>query len=119
MRSFQRIVSFLALIGCGCAHRGPAPAPFEPGSTTPGGQGVIVTPDNTVVGKVISVDGPGGFVVLNFPLGRMPESQRRYHLYRRGLKVAEVWISGPQTGENTVADILTGEAAVGDEARPR
>jgi hypothetical protein len=40
-------------------------------------------------------------------------------LYRRGLKVAEVRIAGPQYDDNIVADVLEGEAELGDEARNR
>lgn len=60
---------------------------------------------------------PGRFVVLSFPPGRLPPVGARCSLYRRGLKVAEARASGPQTAENTVADLLSGEAEAGDEAR--
>ena len=57
------------------------------------------------------------FVVLNFPLGRMPAIDQRLNLYRRGVKVGEVKITGPQQDDNVVADLLVGDGAVGDEAR--
>ena len=90
----------------------------SPGGAGPTTPPAIVTPSAAVVGKVISVDVPGRFVVLGFPLGQLPEAQRRFHLYRHGLKVGEVRIGGPQSGENTVADLVAGDAAAGDEARP-
>jgi hypothetical protein len=40
-------------------------------------------------------------------------------LYRDGLKVGEVKITGPQKDENIVADLLHGEARAGDEVRDR
>jgi hypothetical protein len=39
------------------------------------------------------------------------------NLYRRGLKVGEVKVTGPQREDNIVADLVAGEAGVGDEAR--
>lgn len=69
------------------------------------------------MGRVLSVDVPGRFVVLSFPPGRLPELGRRFNLYRHGLKVAEVRVGGPRTGDNTVADLVTGDAQVEDEAR--
>ena len=56
-------------------------------------------------------------VVLNFPLSRMPALEQRLSLYRRGLKVGEVQVTGPQREDNIVADLVAGEAEVGDEAR--
>jgi hypothetical protein len=41
------------------------------------------------------------------------------NVYRRGLKVGEVKVTGPQRDDNIVADITAGEAAVGDEVRDR
>jgi len=39
------------------------------------------------------------------------------NLYRGGLKVGEVKITGPQDDDNIVADLLTGDSEVGDQAR--
>lgn len=40
-----------------------------------------------------------------------------FFLYRAGLKVGEVKITGPQRDNNVAADFITGEAQTGDEAR--
>jgi len=56
-------------------------------------------------------------VVLSFPLGKMAAADQRLSLYRRGLKVGEVKVTGPVREDNIVADLLAGEAAVGDEVR--
>jgi hypothetical protein len=80
-------------------------------------QGLIVTPENAWVGKVVLVDATARCVVLNFPLGKVPGVEQRLSLYRRGLKVAEVKVTGPQREDNIVADLVAGEAGVGDEAR--
>jgi hypothetical protein len=57
------------------------------------------------------------FVVLSFPLGRMPQLGQRMSLYRKGVKTAEVRISGPQMDDNIVADLIEGEAEPGDDVR--
>jgi len=80
-------------------------------------QTLIVTPENAVVGKVALVNSVGRFVVLNFPLGKMAASDQRLYLYRGGLKVGEVKVTGPAKEDNIVADLVAGEAEVGDEAR--
>lgn len=118
MRFLRQTASLLALISCGCAGTGTAPTVVDPHPSGQGSSRTIVTPSSSVAGLVISVDIPSRFVVVSFPPGRVPEKERRYHLYRRGLKAGEVRIGGPRTGDNTVADILTGDAEVGDEARP-
>ena len=38
-------------------------------------------------------------------------------LFRSGMKVGEVKITGPQRENNIVADLVTGEAQIGDEVR--
>ena len=85
-----------------------AGAPAKPTDSTPG---------NAVVGKVALVNGTARFVVLNFPLGKMVAVEQPLYLYRRGAKVGEVKVTGPQRGENIVADLVAGEAEIGDEAR--
>jgi hypothetical protein len=39
------------------------------------------------------------------------------NLYRNGLKVGELRVTGPQQDANIVADVITGDAAAGDEVR--
>jgi hypothetical protein len=118
-------IAFLALfLGSGCAGKKPkadsspeAYAPVSaPASVT--NNSLIVTLDLASTGKVASVNA-AGFVVLNFPLGHMPGRDQHLSLYRRGLKVGEVKITGPQQDDNTVADLVAGTAEIGDEARNR
>jgi hypothetical protein len=78
---------------------------------------LIVTPENALAGKVALVNSVGRFVVLNFPLGKMAAADQRMNLYRRGLKVGEVKVTGPAREDNIVADLVAGDAEVGDEAR--
>jgi hypothetical protein len=66
---------------------------------------------------VTSYNATGRFVVLGFPVGQMPKMDQTFFLYRAGLKVGEVKITGPQRDNNVIADLITGEAQVGDEVR--
>ena len=78
---------------------------------------LIVTPDTALKAKVTSVNAAGRFVVLTFPLGRLPAADARFNLYRLGLKVGEVKINEWQHNDNVVADVVAGDAQIGDEAR--
>ena len=79
----------------------------------------IVTPDTTLTGKVVSVNASLRFAVLNFPVGRMAQVGQVLNVYRNGLKVGEVKVSGPQRDDNIVADISAGEALKGDDVKDR
>ena len=48
---------------------------------------------------------------------RLPALEQRLIVYRGGLKVGEVKVSGPQQDDNIVADIVAGQAEAGDEVR--
>ena len=100
------------LLLAGCVHHKPAHA-----TTVSSPAQTIVTPDNSLAGKVVSYNDVGRFVVMNFPSGQMPKMNQRLFLYRGGLKVAEVVITGPQSDDNTVADLVSGDAQIGDDAR--
>jgi len=67
--------------------------------------------------RVVSFNPVGRFVVLNFPVGELPGIGDTLSLYRAGLKVGEVQVTGPQRNTDIVADLVTGEAQVGDEVR--
>jgi hypothetical protein len=120
MRSLLSVILLGAFAFCGCAHKRVADQPIlpPPKTGTPGSfQPLAVTPETALVGKVATVNTTGRFVVLNFPLAKMPAVGQSLNLYRGGLKVGEVKISGPQREDNIVADLVAGEAAAGDEAR--
>jgi hypothetical protein len=74
----------------------------------------IVTADESLVAKVLSVNSVGRFVVLDFPEGRMPKLDLHLFLYRNGLKAAEVKVVGPRQDTCIVADLLSGDAQPGD-----
>jgi hypothetical protein len=79
----------------------------------------IVTPESGLTGKVMTYNDAGRFVVVSFPLGRMPQTGSRLFIYRNGLKTGEIKITGPQRDDNIVADLATGEAQPGDEVRDK
>ena len=87
----------------------PSPKPAPP----------IVIPDSGVSGKVSRYNEAGRFVVLSFPVARMPAIGKQLFLYRNNLKVGEVNVTGPQRDDHIVGDLTTGEAQVGDEAREK
>ena len=88
------------------------------GSGTTNTPKLIVTPSSVVAGTASLVNANARYVVVSYPLGVLPEIGCRLNVYRNGLKVGELRISGPQRDVNTVADILAGEVQVGDEVRP-
>jgi hypothetical protein len=122
MRSLLTVMLLGAFAVGGCAHKKAAEQPKSP--SPPSGaqakyQSVTITPESAMVGKVVLVNRAAQFVVLNFPLGRMAPIDQRLDLYRHGLKVGELRVTGPQREDNIVADLLAGEAELGDDARVR
>ncbi len=114
MKMFMPLTLILAgMVAAGCAYHQPkkTPAPVARTSQT------VVTPDNSLTARVASYNVTGRFVVLSFPVGQMPRLDQTLFLYRNGLKVAEVKVTGPQRDNNIVADLVTGDAQVGDEVR--
>ena len=103
-------------LATGCLYHRPAPSAKRatPAAVAPQ---PIVTPDNSLTARVVSYNASGRFVVLSFPVGQMPKLEQGLFLYRDGMKVGEVKITGPQRENNIVADLVTGEAEVGDEVR--
>lgn len=81
------------------------------------GTNLIVTPDISPTGTVARVNVPARFVILTFPVGTLPSVGTELFVYRHGLKVGEVKVTPPQNSNNTAADIVAGEAAIGDETR--
>lgn len=79
--------------------------------------GLIVTPSSAVTGKVAFVNPTAQYVVVSYPVGRLPPIGRRLSVYRNGLKVGELKVTPPQRDVNTVADLVAGECRVGDEVR--
>jgi lipoprotein NlpI len=76
-----------------------------------------ITPAQLSVASVFSVNKTWNFVILNISGGQPLPPGRILSIFRNGSKTAEVKVSGPQNGSYTAADILSGEARKGDEAR--
>jgi len=96
------------LLGTGCATSRPELPPAEP---------PLVMPDPTVQGRVVTVNLPLRYVVMDFPARAFPALDQRLNIYREGQKVGEVRVTGPILGTATAGDIVIGQAAVGDEVR--
>lgn len=82
------------------------------------GEYPVVKPVLADSGTVVSVNSPLRFVVLDFGFHLLPERGSLLEVYRDGMKVGELRVSGPSRGSTTVADITGGEAQTGDEVRP-
>lgn len=106
-----------ALVLTGCAGKKASVAPVASKKNANKSAKLIVAPDNTPFGKIRKVDLNARFVILNFPVGTVPPPGRVLNVFRGGLKMGEVRITGPQQDDNTVADISAGQAAEGDEVR--
>jgi hypothetical protein len=112
------ILSGLCLMsGCSSSKTGNGAGSIAPPKFAPAAEQGIVAPENSLSGKVVKVNPNGRFVIINFPLGQMPATERQFMVYRRGLKVAEIRISGPRLDDNIVADVTAGEVEVGDVVR--
>lgn len=119
MRVIFRLALTTAVIAlAGCASRQDAryASPSELIKSQPK---PIVKPSDVITGTVISVNAVGRFVVLSFPVIRMPAVGQTLFLYREGLKIGEVKITDQQLNDKVVADLIKGEAKPGDEARDR
>jgi hypothetical protein len=130
MRILLLAMALGVLAAAGCARKQAAFMPLT-GSSPPAVSGgrpalpstenhkLIITPEEGFVGKVARVNQEDHFVVVTFPVGHMPPLELRLNLYRGGLRVGEVKITGPQMDDDVDADLLTGDAAVGDEVRDK
>jgi hypothetical protein len=73
--------------------------------------------DESVSGKVLFVNAALRFLVMDFPVRRLPVLDQRLNVYRNGQKVGQVKVTGPARDTNIAGDITAGEAQPGDEVR--
>jgi hypothetical protein len=73
--------------------------------------------DEAVLGTVVSVNTVLRFLVMDFPVRKLPVLEQRLNIYRNGQKVGEVKVTGPARDTTIAGDIMVGEAQVGDEVR--
>ena len=71
------------------------------------------------IGRVARVNPSLNFVVVTYPIGQLPPVGAQLFEYRNGIRAAELKVSLPQQEDNTVADIVSGTALVGDEVRDK
>ena len=76
-----------------------------------------VTLDEAVLGRVVSVNPALRFLVMDFPVRKLPVLEQRLNVYRNGQKVGEVKVTGPGRETTIAGDIIVGEVQVGDEVR--
>ena len=88
-------------------------------NSAPSADTFTVAPDESVSGHVSFVNTSLRFVVLTFPLGQTPAVDSHMNVFRNGAIVGEIKITGPQRDDNTVADIVLGDAQKGDEVREK
>ncbi|MCX6887212.1 MAG: hypothetical protein NTX27_19485 [Verrucomicrobia bacterium] len=123
MRFWSWCLLSFALAACGCAGgRSPAVTPSSKGGSSSSVRSNTpprVVANRILVGKVMRAHVAGKFIVISFPPGRMPQLEQLFSIYRGGLMVGQARISGPQMDDAIVADLTSGEAEPGDEARDR
>ena len=113
----NHILAFLllfTLVGCSSRKTASETTPKTPAVTA---TEPVLTPSTEKFGRVAMVNASARFVVLNFPIGEVAARGQRLNVYRNGLKVGEVQVTGPQRENNTVADIVTGNPRVDDDVR--
>ena len=126
MRFVVYLAALLVLTPCtGCFWRRhkstppPAVVNVSPATNAPSADTFVITPEVGLNGRVSSVNAGLRFVVLTFPVGQVPGRDAKLNVYHNGIKVGEVKITGPARDDNTVADIISGDAETGDEVREK
>jgi hypothetical protein len=102
-----------AVLFGGCATKKAAPAPPPKAAV----EKPVTTPDLRSVGLVAAVNAAARFAVINYPPGAVPKAGQHLGVYRNGLKVGEVTVTGPERDNNTVGDIVQGDIQVHDQTR--
>ena len=116
MRTALVIGVALLAICAACNPARPGRGAFDEAAAA-GTNTTYIAPERLPAGRVVRVNPQARFVVLSFPLGKMPAVGTRMFLHRGGAQVAELRICGPQMDDNIVADLLSGDAQPGDSVR--
>src|ERR1700679_1785679 len=95
--NFLFIILLLAVGATGCSLFGKHETAPKPAAAAPP---PIVTPDASLEAKVISVNTIGRFVVLGFSTSQLPSPGQTLFVYRAGLKVAQIRLTGPRQENN-------------------
>jgi|KBSSwiStaDraftv2_1062776.scaffolds.fasta_scaffold1332432_2 hypothetical protein len=91
--------------------------PAAAGRSQKAGSKPEVRLDEAVLGTVVSVNPALRFLVMDFPVRKLPVLDQRLNIYRNGQKVGEVKVTGPARETTIAGDIIAGEAQVDDEVR--
>ena len=122
-------VLFFAFLLAGCALSKPDPtasaaqpktaraSPAAVGRSQKAASKPEVTLDEAVLGTVVAVDAALRFLVMDFPVRKLPVLEQRLNVYRNGQKVGEVKVTGPWRDTTIAGDIMVGLVQVGDEVR--
>ncbi len=111
---FSAILAGAFLTACKTATITPAPA-NKPASTPAKTAKRVAVPASSSAGKVLVLNKSSRFVVLAYPIASEPAIGQRLNVYRNGLKVGELKVTGPKSEGSIVADITAGEAQVADD----
>ncbi|HEY0456297.1 MAG TPA: hypothetical protein VGE41_07960 [Verrucomicrobiae bacterium] len=129
LEQMWRVLFLSFILATGCSHTQPAAVPpsrspspsalsFQSTNQLPDKSlKPIVTPSRAISGRVVTVNANARYVVLSYPIGGVPPLDSRLSVYREGLKVGELKVTGPQRDNNTVADITAGECLPGDQVK--
>ena len=109
------------LIGGGCSSPSPTkPATVSPAGTPKGTNTIpAIRPLGGTIGRVIQVNVPLRFVVLDFSLNPLPSFGQRLELVRNGEVTGLVKVSSFYRGTSVAADLVEGNAAVDDSVRSK
>jgi hypothetical protein len=70
-------------------------------------------------GRLTIVNSDAGVCSVNFPIGQLPALGSSLTVYRNGIRVGEIKVTGPSRDDNIAAEIVSGGLLPGDEARDR
>lgn len=104
------MILLLASAGCGTSKS-------SAGKAKPAPSSAIVTPAEGLIGRVSLVNLSARYAIVSYSIGRLPATGQTLNVYRKGLKVGELKVNGPQMDNLATADLVTGDCRTGDEAR--
>lgn len=103
----------------GCKSKSPGYAEVPPPTKAGVSGKPIIKSADLLTGKVVSYNAIGRFAILNFPVTHMPAVDQTMFVYREGLRIGEVKVTWQRRDDNVVADLVSGEAKIGDEVRDK
>lgn len=116
MKLFVPTALVAAVLIAGCAKTRPV-GPKKPATEIAVKDEPVIRPVTKPIGRISSVNPVSRFVVITYPSAALPKNEQRLGVYREGRKVGEVKVTGPERDTITAADLISGEADLGDEVR--